>query len=102
MTIREFQQRIEHLYFERDRQRGLAETFIWFVEEVGELARALHRRDAAQLQEEFADVLAWLSTLASLTHVDLEAAARKYLHGCPKCHTQPCQCPGVSRPEEIG
>jgi len=101
MTIREFQQRIETLYFARDSQRGLAETFVWFVEEVGELARALHRTEASQLQEEFADVLAWLSTLASLTGVDLETAARKYLHGCPKCQTQPCRCPGAPRTEEI-
>jgi NTP pyrophosphatase (non-canonical NTP hydrolase) len=44
--------------------------------------------------EEFADVLAWLSTLATLLKVDLEEAAlAKYGKGCPRCDTLPCACP---------
>lgn len=92
MTLREFQRLIEQHYLERDRQRGLFETFAWFVEEVGELARALHRQREAELHSEFADVLAWLSTLASLVGVDLEEAAAKYNPSCPKCHRSPCEC----------
>ena len=102
MTIAEFQKRIEEIYLERDRARGLDGTFRWFVEEVGELARALGpRRGSAgedegaeeNLREEFADVLAWLVTLASIAGVDLEeAAARKYAGGCPKCRSTPCAC----------
>jgi NTP pyrophosphatase (non-canonical NTP hydrolase) len=38
-------------------------------------------------------VLAWLSTLASIAGVDLEAAARKkYEAGCPRCKETPCAC----------
>jgi hypothetical protein len=38
-------------------------------------------------------VLAWLATLASLSGVDLEAAARaKYALGCPRCKAAPCAC----------
>jgi NTP pyrophosphatase (non-canonical NTP hydrolase) len=104
MRIGEFQRRIEEIYFERDRARGLEATFMWFVEEVGELSRdLLHMRgsggdDAAQpsdgpLAREFADVLAWLSTLASIAGVDLEAAAEaKYGTGCPRCAATPCAC----------
>jgi len=96
MTISEFQKLIENIYLVRDRARGRDGTFVWFVEEVGELARALQRPSDAQgknLREEFADVLAWLSTLASITGVDLEEAAReKYRKGCPKCHSTPCAC----------
>lgn len=92
MKISEFQQQIEKLYLERDQQRGLYRTFLWFSEEVGELARTLHRD--GNLEEEFADCLAWLSTLASLAGVDLEKVAKqKYQHGCPRCHTTPCSCP---------
>ena len=94
MTISEFQRLIERIYLERDRGRGLAGTFMWFGEEVGELAQALRTGDAAQLRAEFADVLAWLATLASISGVELEAAARdKYEPGCPKCGGAPCRCP---------
>lgn len=92
-TIREFQRAIEATFLERDRRRGLAPTFLWFVEEVGELARALKRGDPENLREEFADVLAWLSTLASLSGVDLSQAAAPYLSGCPTCGRTPCGCP---------
>ena len=45
------------------------------------------------LEEEFGDVLAWLSTLASLHGIDLEAVGRhKYRHGCPRCNATPCDC----------
>ena len=48
-----------------------------FVEEVGELARALKGTDPANLREEFADVLAWLTTLASLAGVEMADAAQR-------------------------
>ena len=89
-----FQGVIDDLYGERDRARGLDGTFVWFVEEVGELARALKGDDVENLREEFADVLAWLTTLASLAGVDMRAAARRYADGCPRCHETPCACPG--------
>ena len=97
MKIGEFQKRIEEIYFERDRARGLAGTHMWFCEEVGELTRALRRGVAGggkrELEEEFADVLAWLATLASISGVDLESAAtRKYARGCPRCSAAPCRC----------
>ena len=96
MTIGEFQKLIEEIYFERDSKRGRDRTFLWFVEEVGELSRALARpRDdgGQNLREEFADVLAWLSTLASIEGISLEEVAReKYGAGCPKCGHTPCAC----------
>jgi NTP pyrophosphatase (non-canonical NTP hydrolase) len=94
MRIGEFQKRIEDIYFQRDSQRGLAGTHMWFCEEVGELTRALRRDRREELEGEFADVLAWLTTLASMSGVDLQAAARaKYGGGCPRCHATPCACP---------
>ena len=58
------------------------------VEEVGELATALTGDDRANLEEEFADVIAWLCTLANISDVDLaNALERKYLSkGRPKGH----------------
>lgn len=93
MRIVEFQKRIEEIYLERDRARGLAGTHMWFQEEVGELTRALRRGKREELEGEFADVLAWLATLASIAGVDLEkAAAGKYADGCPRCAGTPCRC----------
>ncbi|MFH1549140.1 MAG: MazG nucleotide pyrophosphohydrolase domain-containing protein [Planctomycetota bacterium] len=92
MQIREFQKKIEEIYYERDKARGLPGTYLWFQEEVGELTRALNRSDRDNLAGEFADVLAWLSTLASLAGINLEEAARKYEDGCPSCHKVPCDC----------
>jgi NTP pyrophosphatase (non-canonical NTP hydrolase) len=93
MSIEGFQKRIEDLYFDRDRARGVDRTFVWFVEEVGELARALKGNDREHLRSEFADVFAWLATLASLEGIRLEEAASKYGDGCPKCGSTPCACP---------
>lgn len=93
MRISEFQKIIENIYFQKDSKRGLMEAFAWFVEEVGELSRELRcGNNEVNLNNEFADVLAWLSTLASLVDIDLEKAAGKYSQGCPKCHKIPCIC----------
>ncbi|NNF41820.1 MAG: nucleotide pyrophosphohydrolase [Phycisphaerales bacterium] len=87
MQIAEFQELIRRRYHETDAARGVPGTFLWFTEEVGELANALGHRergdgDDDNLREEFADVLAWLTTLANITGVDLtDAIRRKYLDG---------------------
>ncbi len=94
MQVSEFQALIERIYYQRDSARGLSGTHMWFCEEVGELTRALRRNKREELEGEFADVLAWLATLASMSGIDLQAAARKkYEHGCPRCHAAPCACP---------
>jgi len=80
MHISEFQKLISQRYRKRDQERGVSATFMWFVEEVGELATSL-ANDTADKDEEFADVLAWLCTLANITNVDLEKACEaKYVH----------------------
>ncbi len=79
MTIESFQEHIRQKYSTRDIERGSAATFVWFIEEVGELATALQGNDAANLREEFADVFAWLCTLANIHGVELsQAIAEKY------------------------
>jgi len=78
MHISEFQQLISKKYEKRDRERGIPATFMWFIEEVGELATALAANDEQNKEEEFADVFAWLCTLANIADVDLEKACEKY------------------------
>ena len=51
MTISEFQEWIRDKYEQRDRQRGTPATFMWFVEEVGELATALASDDRENKEE---------------------------------------------------
>ncbi|MCA8951632.1 MAG: nucleotide pyrophosphohydrolase [Planctomycetes bacterium] len=88
-----FQRLIEDIYFERDSARGVEGTLLWFVEEVGELVRAIRRGERDNLEEEFGDVYAWLATLASLHGLDLDAVGRrKYAKGCPRCAHTPCDC----------
>ncbi|MEM8495428.1 MAG: MazG nucleotide pyrophosphohydrolase domain-containing protein [Planctomycetota bacterium] len=96
LTFRDFQRHIRDRYFETDHARGTAGTFMWLVEEVGELATALHKSageggDTSGDDDpagEFADVIAWLCTLANINGVDLEQALRdKYFEGGgPKGH----------------
>ena len=93
MDIAEFQQQMAVLYGTRDAERGLARTFAWFTEECGELSRALFRGSDADRAHEFADVLAWLASLAEQSGVDLAAAAERYADGCPRCGASPCRCP---------
>jgi NTP pyrophosphatase (non-canonical NTP hydrolase) len=93
VELREFQDLMARTYLERDRRRGIDGTFRRMVEEVGELARTLRHDDAAARREEVSDVLAWLASLANQTGIDLEAAARRYADGCPKCGASPCACP---------
>ncbi|WP_145314043.1 MazG nucleotide pyrophosphohydrolase domain-containing protein [Gimesia fumaroli] len=82
------------MFFEKDQSRGIEGTFMWFMEEVGELASALRdNNDRENLAEEFADVLAWLATMANVADIDLEqAVTRKYVQGCPRCHQEVCTC----------
>ncbi|MHC4221000.1 MAG: MazG nucleotide pyrophosphohydrolase domain-containing protein [Planctomycetota bacterium] len=79
MHIDEFQRLIAEKYEKRDRQRGLPGTFMWFIEEVGELSTALAGEDVDNKEEEFADVFAWLCTLANISDVDLTKACDKYI-----------------------
>ncbi|MEM3565376.1 MAG: MazG nucleotide pyrophosphohydrolase domain-containing protein [Candidatus Bathyarchaeia archaeon] len=93
MHIHKFQELMRILYFHRDSQRGVEKTFEWLVEEVAELGEALKTDDKKALEDEFADVIAWLASLANITGVNLEKAALgKYDGKCPKCGYSPCQC----------
>ena len=84
---------MRQLYFERDYDRGTEGTLDWLVDEVEELREALKEGDMKAAEKEFADVLAWLASLANVVDIDLEKAARsKYNNKCPKCGLSPCDC----------
>ena len=94
MHMHEFQDMMRRIYFQRDSKRGIKGTFDWLVEEVKELGTALKGSDKQALEDEFADVLAWLASLANVANIDLDnAATLKYDNNCPKCQKAPCKCP---------
>jgi NTP pyrophosphatase (non-canonical NTP hydrolase) len=99
ITLTQFQQLIRDIYGVKDQRRGIEGTFMWFMEEVGELAAALRSGSAEERVLEFADVLAWLVTLANGAGIDLEAAVQaKYGGGCPGCRQTPCTCNLAEKP----
>ncbi len=104
VSIRGFQRLIREMYHEKDVARGSAGTFLWLMEEVGELAAALRENDGSDakrqaLAAEFSDVLAWLATIANVEEIDLaEAIHNKYGSGCPGCNQIVCVCPDEEKP----
>ena len=98
-TLTDFQQLIRRMYFSKDAARGIDGTFMWLVEEIGELAAALRDGTPQEKAAEFADVLAWLVTIANVAGVDLsEAVLDKYGSGCPGCGKLVCSCPDAGKP----
>ncbi|QDT69267.1 MazG nucleotide pyrophosphohydrolase domain protein [Planctomycetes bacterium MalM25] len=95
MHVADFQQLIRDMYLDKDLERGVDGTFMWLMEEVGELAAALREGTLEEQRGEFADVLAWLTTIANVAGVNLtEAIQEKYGTGCPGCGKMACDCEG--------
>lgn len=99
ITLAQFQQLIREMYLRKDVARGVEGTFMWLLEEIGELAAALRNGTHDEKTSEFADVLAWLTTIANVAGVDLtEAVVSKYGTGCPGCGQFVCDCPDAGKP----
>jgi NTP pyrophosphatase (non-canonical NTP hydrolase) len=99
LTIAGLQRLIAEMYSQKDEARGVDGTFMWLMEEVGELASALRHGSPEELAAEFADVLAWLVTIANVAQVDLEKAVlEKYGRGCPGCGHMVCTCDAAEKP----
>src|SRR5437773_2589453 len=98
-SLEQLQRVIRDTYDAKDRRRGAEGTFMWFMEEVGELAAALRGGNPQEQAEEFADVLAWLATMANIVGIDLAASVQaKYGSGCPGCRQSPCVCDQAEKP----
>ena len=80
MDLRDFQQLIEKMYSHKDRERGPAGTFLWLMEEVGELAEAIaeileHRPHPEEVRSSPA-VRSWDHVAADVCHRLREALGR--------------------------
>lgn len=100
LTLGELQSLIATMYSRKDEARGVDGTFMWLMEEIGELAAALRDNSPRdELAAEFADVLAWLATIANVAGVDLQQAVlTKYGAGCPGCGAMVCVCSDAEKP----
>ena len=99
VSLGQFQKLISEMYLEKDRARGVDGTFMWLMEEIGELAASLREGTHEEQVGEFADVLAWLTTIANVVGVDLsEAVMQKYGAGCPGCGAFVCSCSDSEKP----
>lgn len=99
MTLEELQQLIDKMYSRKDEARGVEGTFMWLMEEIGELAAALRESPKEEVAKEFADVLAWLATIANVAGINLtEAVQMKYGSGCPGCQQMVCACGDEEKP----
>jgi NTP pyrophosphatase (non-canonical NTP hydrolase) len=99
MSLSDLQTLIRTMYSSKDAARGVEGTFMWLMEEIGELSTALREGSPEELAAEFADVLAWLATIANVADIDLEAAViKKYGQGCPGCGALVCACDASQKP----
>ena len=86
---------MKDLYYDRDCERGSEKTMLWLVSEIGELAECMKEKkpDIQAMEEEMADILAWLCSLANIYGIDLSKAAwQKYPGACSSCLRNPCEC----------
>ncbi|MAT68665.1 MAG: nucleotide pyrophosphohydrolase [Planctomycetaceae bacterium] len=99
ISFRQLQSLIRGMYHDKDVARGIDGTFMWLMEEVGELAAALREGTPEEQAAEFADVIAWLTTIANVAGIDLaDAIAQKYGQGCPGCGRLACTCDDAEKP----
>jgi NTP pyrophosphatase (non-canonical NTP hydrolase) len=99
ISLRDLQHLIREMYHDKDVARGVDGTFMWLMEEVGELAASLREGTPEEQAAEFADVLAWLTTIANVAGIDLTAAVvEKYGSGCPGCGLLVCTCDDAEKP----
>ena len=99
MTLDELQQLIDRMYSRKDEARGVKGTFMWLMEEIGELSAALRESPKDEIANEFADVLAWLATIANVADINLSKAVQlKYGNGCPGCGLMVCGCGDEEKP----
>jgi len=92
MNLSEAQKIISDTYGRKDKERGTAGTFMYLMEEVGELATAIREEGKEAVASEFADVFAWTLSLAALEGIDLESAFKEKYLTCNGCGKIPCLC----------
>ena len=94
MDIKDAQDLIHRIYYERDKERGIDGALLRTFQELAELSDAIQtQKKEEEIDSEMADVFAWVISIANLLHIDLaDALLRKYNHVCSRCGQVPCIC----------
>lgn len=91
--MEDMQKMIKEIFGERDSERNIYKQIAWLTEELGELIQAIRKGSKEDEREEFADVLAWLISLANVRNIDLKKVFyEKYNNICSRCKNNPCKC----------
>ncbi len=84
MDISELQRAIKEKYYSIDKKSGPLFLLAVLFEEVGELAEAVRKNDAEGIEDELADVLFMILSLANLFGIKPESRlVEKYIKGDP-------------------
>ena len=84
MSVKELRDEIKKRYYEIDRKSGELFLLAVLFEEAGELAEAVRKGARTDVEEELADVLFMVLSLANLFDVEPERVlVEKYLRGDP-------------------
>ncbi len=92
MTLLELQDLIGRLYQDRDSRRSLDAGIDELDARIHRLPEALGNDDLSEQARHIADVLVGVTSVANKAGIDLEQALRFYVHGCPECGNNPCDC----------
>jgi NTP pyrophosphatase (non-canonical NTP hydrolase) len=92
MTLIELQDLIARLYADRDARRGVDGGIESLTERVNRLSASLEDADIEKPARHLADVLVDVTSIAIGLDINLEEAVRYYVHGCPECGNNPCDC----------
>ncbi len=94
MDIREAQEMIHRIYYERDKERGVGRTLLRTFQELAELSDAImQNRSQEDVERELGDLFAWVISIANLLNIDLaQALLNKYNYVCSRCGKSPCEC----------
>ncbi|MFW9980243.1 MAG: MazG nucleotide pyrophosphohydrolase domain-containing protein [Candidatus Thorarchaeota archaeon] len=94
MDLEESQSLIRRIYFERDQNRGIDRTLLRTFQELAELSDAISKKKPiADIEDEMADVFAWVISIANLLEMNLgEVLFKKYNNSCSRCRETPCLC----------
>ncbi|MFW9851233.1 MAG: MazG nucleotide pyrophosphohydrolase domain-containing protein [Candidatus Thorarchaeota archaeon] len=94
MDTKDAQDLIRRIYLERDKERGVERTLLRTFQELAELSDAISKEHPMkEIQDEVADVFAWVISIANLLEIDLgKALLQKYNNACSRCGKVPCEC----------
>jgi len=92
MTLTELQDLVARLYADRNARRGIDGSLEALSGRIAALPDLLDEADIEKQARHLADVLVDLTSVANGLEVNLQEAVRYYVHGCPECGNNPCDC----------